>query len=193
MPQFRNGLRHVTPEERLSAFLRAKRAISILSYAPPIRIPIPVTANGDANDGILSEILSDASLSVDASIQTGVYGSDIDEEEVQQEVTQPQGGPISAFVDNELPYGYLGTSLEEIFGNGTGAQGTEPGQRSITLPEFFRRLSNSIDNAPDEETDAIIIEAFTFLVDWSTRMRREHNFSFLNEEALQEIIDILSQ
>jgi hypothetical protein len=80
----------VTPEERLSAFLRAKRAIAILSHAPPIRIPIPVTANGDANDDILSEILSDASLSVDASIQTGVYGSDIDEEEGQQEVTQPQ-------------------------------------------------------------------------------------------------------
>ncbi|KAI8100493.1 hypothetical protein M9435_006977 [Picochlorum sp. BPE23] len=189
MPQPRNGLRHVTPEERLSAFLRAKRAIAILSSAPPIRIPIPMTAN----DGILSEILSDASLSVDASIQTGVYGSDIDEEDGQQEVTQPQGGPIAAFVANELPYGYLGTSLEEIFGNGTGAQGTEPGQRSITLPEFFRRLSNSIENAPDEEASAIIIEGFTFLVDWSKRMRREHHFSFLNEEALQEIIDILSQ
>lgn len=33
---------------------------------------------------------------------------------------QLQGGPIAAFVANELPYGYLGTSLEEIFGNGTG-------------------------------------------------------------------------
>lgn len=59
----------------------------MFSYAPPIRIPIPATGNGD---GILSEILSDASLSVEASIQTGVYGSNIDDEEVQQEVTQPQ-------------------------------------------------------------------------------------------------------
>jgi hypothetical protein len=33
---------------------------------------------------------------------------------------QLQGGPIAAFVANEFPYGYLGTSLEEIFGNGTG-------------------------------------------------------------------------
>lgn len=33
---------------------------------------------------------------------------------------QLQGGPISPFVANELPYGYLGTAFEEIFGYQTG-------------------------------------------------------------------------
>lgn len=74
----------------MRALDNAKSLIRILGRAPPMRIPIPGMGSGDEDDDILSGMLSDASLSVDTSIQTGVYGSEIGVEGLQQEVTQPQ-------------------------------------------------------------------------------------------------------